>query len=98
MTSSTYDAAQRLTTTIAGAAVSTYTYDPDGNMTVENIAGQFTTFVWGDDERMKNTLYSGGAISTYVYDGDRRRRSYAEPGGSLTTVVYRGNDILEERS
>jgi YD repeat-containing protein len=98
VTTSAYDAAQHLVTSILGSAPSTYTHDLDGNITVENLAGAVTTFVWGDDETMRNVIYSTGAISTYTYDGDGRRRSYIEPGGTLTTIVYLGRDILEERS
>ena len=93
-----FDAATRLTTSIQGTSVGTYTFDNAGNQILDNVAGALTTCQYDPENRLLFASSSSG-VSSYTYQGhDGLRRTWAEPTFSLTTTVWDGSDYLQERS
>jgi hypothetical protein len=88
----------RLTTSIQGTSVGTYTFDNAGNQILDNVAGALTTSQYDPENRLLFAS-SSSAVSSYTYQGyDGLRRSWQELGSSLTTTVWDGSDYLQERS
>lgn len=95
-TTFTYVAASRLTTSIAGTAVTTYPFDANGSQTNANAAGTITTMVYDFERRM--VCSTNGAVSaTITYSGEGYKRS-TQAGGTTTAIIWDGLDILQERS
>jgi YD repeat-containing protein len=93
-----FDPATRLTTSIQGTSVGTYTFDNAGSQTLDNVAGVLTTCQYDPENRLLFAT-SSSAVSSYTYQGyDGLRRSWQELGTSLTTIVWDGSDYLQERS
>jgi RHS repeat-associated protein len=95
-----YDAANRLTTSLLGATqLTTYTYSNAGEMTGEqcDVLGVRSTFVYDAEHRCLNELRASGANHTYTYAFDGLRRS-AHMAGTANAVsfVWDGTDLLNE--
>ena len=89
-----YDLANRLTTSISGAALTSYTFDPNGNNTVVLTTGA-VTMAYDKENRLVNYLSSAAAAS-YTYSGDGLKRSEWN-AGIPTTLVWNGQDYLQGR-
>jgi RHS repeat-associated protein len=79
----------------AGATVTTYTYDPNGNLLAENEAGSITTLTWGYEDELLTAQASNGTLTTMTYDGDLKRRKRAQ-AASWTTYLWDGQQIVLE--
>ncbi|WP_129136899.1 RHS repeat protein [Luteimonas sp. YGD11-2] len=79
----TYNAANQLslvTNTTTGATVSSFAYDPQGNLSSRS--GNPYVFDYG------NRLRTAGALETYLYDGHGRRVKATRQGGAAIYSVY----------
>ncbi len=96
VTTSTYDAANQLQTSIApGGAVTTYSYDGAGNLVGENVAGAATSYIFDGPNRLTDVYPATGSDVTFVYDPDGRRVQKAV-GAELTRFVWDGERLLVE--
>jgi len=97
VSASTYDAANRLVTSVAGTSTTTYTYDSDGNLTnITEPDGTLTTMVYDQEDRLIRHE-SGSTITTYTYDGDGLKRT-EQTGSAITTLLWDGSDYVQARS
>ena len=94
----TYDAANQMTTMLQGSAPTTYTFDRNGNRTIDHVLTDTTDYSYDDENRLVHISAPGAQFNTYTYDGDGRRRSYTERTVSLTTIIWDGDDYLMEIS
>lgn len=67
------DLASRLTTVISGAAVSSFSFDNDGNQILVNAARVFTTMTYDKENLLATNLALGSSVS-YTYSGDMLER------------------------
>ncbi len=91
-----YNAASRITTIQDGPTMVTQTYDGNGNLSLENRGGVFSTYSYDRENRL-NVLNDVGALSTMTYAGDGLRRS-KQAAGKLTTYIWDGTDYLQEQT
>ena len=94
----TYDAFNRIVTSLRGGSIlTTFTYDNNGNPTLENIAGNPQSYTYDKENRLTKVVWAGDtATSTYTYAADGLRRSKQETGTALTTMIWDGDDYLGE--
>jgi len=95
-TGHTYDIANRLTTSISGATVTSFSFDANGNQILVNIAGALTSMSYDKENRLNLYLASGSSVS-YTYSGDMLKRC-EWVSGTPTTLVWDGQDYIEGRS
>ena len=96
LTSSTYDAANQLVTSVSAGGMTTYTYDQAGNLTLVHAPGNVrTSYSWDDENRNTKLIIPGGAITTMAYrhDGLRVRKQTA---AGTTEFIYDGQNYLLE--
>ena len=93
-TTYSYDAANQLNTETS-AAVTTYTYDNNGNTTIINAAGSLTTHTWDLENLTTKTQLPTGTVNTMTYDGDGVRRQLQDSGG-VKNFVWDGQNLLLE--
>ena len=96
LTSSTYDAANQLVTSVSAGGTTTYTYDQAGNLTLVHAPGNVrTSYSWDDENRNTKLIIPGGAITTmsYRHDGLRVRKQTA---AGTTKFIYDGQKYLLE--
>lgn len=74
--------------------MSTYTYDNNGNLTLENVGGAITTNQFDRENRL-SSVNASGSLETYTYSGDGLRRTKND--GVVTTFIWDGNDYLMEK-
>lgn len=91
-----YDIADRLTTSQFGVAITSYTYDANGNKTCENVNGVNTYYAYDNENKLAKRTDPDLRIATYTYQADGLRRSKQEPGEALTTFVWDGLNYLGE--
>jgi len=93
-----YDLADRLTTSISGTTVTTYTFDNNGNLLEENNNGALTSYSYNCENRLLQQIGSGGSISTYSYLGNGLRITNQESSSQLlhTTVWDKDQNYLGE--
>jgi uncharacterized protein RhaS with RHS repeats len=60
-----YDLASRLTTSVAGTAVTTFGFDPNGNQTNVNSVGTLTTMGYDKENRM-TSHEQATSVATYM--------------------------------
>ena len=93
-----YNAGSRLTTSVNGASVTTYTFDANGNMILESVNGNSTSYIYDPENRL--TQYVNGLeTTTYTYDGTglRRSKQLVQSGSTQTTTyIWDGTDYLGE--
>ena len=71
----TYDVANKLLTSLAGTAVTTYSYDANGNLAgVSELAG-LTTMSYDKENRL--SVHLNGGVTTYSYSGGGKKRTEA---------------------
>jgi len=74
LTTSTYDAANQLQSSLAVAGTTTYTFDADGNQElVVAPSGNRTTTTWNFENQPTKIAFPGGGLATYTYNADNRR-------------------------
>lgn len=93
----TYNRFGQLVTMIFGPALTTFTYDNNGSMTLEHTGAARITMAYTPENRMKLRIEADGARMTSVYDGDGLRRVRANAGG-VTTFIWDGADYLAEQN
>ena len=97
-TTFTFDAASRIVTSIQGSALTTFTFDRNGNQTVVAPAGSAaTTLTYDAENRQKEyrEMVAGAlSITTYQYDGDGLKRLAVNPDATRTSFVWDGQDYL----
>ncbi len=104
VTTSTYDAARRLTTVTAPPAplalVTTYGYDPDGRLlqTRQSAAGAVlatTSAAYTPSGKLATATDANGNVTRYAYDAADRLARVADPAGRITTYAY---DAMSRRT
>jgi RHS repeat-associated protein len=83
---SSFDAANRLVTTTAPAAATTYVYDADGNLTSASNSSGTTQYTWDSRNRLQSIVAPSGQTTSFVYDFGRNliSRTDAGPVANLT--------------
>jgi YD repeat-containing protein len=94
---STYDAANRLVTSVDGSGPSTYTFDSNGNMTKVAAPSSVTTMVYDIENRLVRHE-SGGVTTTYTYQGSDGLKRSEQVGAARTTIIWDGDEYLQERN
>jgi RHS repeat-associated protein len=80
------------TTTATGGASTTYSYDPDGQLTTKVAAGVTTRYTW-DPQGHLTSANVGGATSSFTYGPDGSRWVQTNP---TETVVYLAGQELHQ--
>jgi YD repeat-containing protein len=93
-----YNAANQLVTLLQGATLTTYTFDKNGNKTLDNLNGSSITYQYDPENRLLEYNNPANGISTYTYAGDGLRRTRQDPGGPVTLAVWDDRNYLDERS
>ena len=94
--SMSYDGTSRIVTAMDGATLVTYTFDANGNMTVENRGGISTNYSYDNENRLSVQTDPDGTKTTMSYQGsDGLRRSRWTPS-VWTTFIWDGSDYLGE--
>ena len=96
-TTSTYDAANELSTSNAfSVGVTTYTSDANGNLlTSLNPSGQRITNTWDFENRLTQVALPSAIVDTFTYNGDGQRVQKIDSTGT-TKHVWDGQNILLE--
>jgi RHS repeat-associated protein len=92
----TYDAANQLTLRDADGALTTYSYDANGNLLAQQkpYAGT-TTFTWGYENELLTSLEPDGDLVTMTYDGDLQRRQRVAGATEINFVWDREQVLME---
>jgi YD repeat-containing protein len=96
---STYDAANRLVTTVASGLTTTFAYWPEG--TLSKVTEPTVTYTYGQDVEHRLAWQSAnpGGIRTRVYDANGKMACYSgPPPAGVLTIVWDGDDYLQLRS
>ena len=88
-----YDLASRLTTVVSGSAVTSYSFDNNGNQILVNASGSLTTMAYDKENRLATYLAPGSSVS-YAYSGDMLKRC-ERVSGSPTTLIWDGQNYLQ---
>ena len=76
-----------------------YTYDANGNMITKTHRqlGTVTTFIWDEENRLKQIDFANGNSETYKYDGKGNRVQKIEPWGKTNYIYsYSGQLVYQE--
>ena len=77
----------------------TFTYDNNGNPSVDNINANPQTYTYDNENRLTKVVWANRtATSTYTQAGDGLRRTKQENGTTLTTIIWDGDEYLMEKS
>jgi len=95
LTTSTYDAANQLKTSVAAAGTTTYAFDAAGNQLTESAPTGITTSTWDDENRRTKVVLPSAVINTAVYNGDSLRVEKQDSTGT-TLLIWDGQAYLEE--
>ena len=94
---STFDAANRLVTTVSGGLTTTYAYSRNGGNT-SVLEGGGAIYTMGYDNMLRlNHQIATATYTTYTYDADDFKR-YEDTSSGRTTIVWDGSDYLQGRS
>ena len=91
VTSTTYNAANRLTTRVAAGVTQSPTYDANGSMISDGV----NTYTWDARNRLTK-VGTNGSIASFAYDAFGRRTS-AMRGGTTTGFLYAGDEVVQEQ-
>ncbi len=89
MTSSAYDAGNRLTSRVTSAGTQTPTWDANGSMTSDGL----NSYVWDT----RNRMTAIGSQASFVYDAFGRRTSVTKNGMAAISYLYSGDDVIQEQ-
>ncbi len=78
LTTSTFDAANQLQTTIDSTGTTTYTFDAAGNQRIVQAPAKVTTNTWNYENQQVGIQSTDGTLVTMMYNADFRR-VYKEP-------------------
>lgn len=96
VTTSTYDAANRLLTEITPSGTSTFTFDADGNRTQqETPAGDLTTLTWDSQNRNIAVELPSLTIVTSVFNSDHNKVQ-RDDGTDVTNFLWDFKDLILE--
>ncbi|MFM9926236.1 RHS repeat-associated core domain-containing protein [Variovorax sp. H27-G14] len=92
----TYNTSQlAATATEPNGAVTTYSYDPHGNLLAStNALGHVTGYTYDNANRVASTTAPNGLVTTYTYD-PRDRLLTQTVGGQTTTLTYKPYGTVE---
>ncbi|MCL5283446.1 MAG: hypothetical protein M1330_01855 [Armatimonadetes bacterium] len=100
----TYTARNELYTVADSAGTTTYTRDPDGNITGETLPNNATvTNTYDNDDRLSTVTNDGpgGTVLSsfsYAYNSDSQRTGVTENGGSAVNYAYNALHRLTEET
>ena len=92
----TQDGSQRLESIQQGVVTTNYSYDSNGNMTVEDVSGTKTTYAYNRENPMQ-ALQAPCGVSTCAFDSDGLRITKQAASGTIV-YVWDGSDYLGEIS
>ena len=101
LTTSTYDAANRLQTAEEISGITTYTFDASGNQrTIETPSGEITTFSWSFENQLVQIEEPDDVVTTQVYapvtrNSDELRLS-KETDVGVTNFIWDNQNIIRE--
>jgi RHS repeat-associated protein len=73
----------------------TYSYDANGNLTLEQTDLSQTAYTWDDENRLLRVDYPNGTTETYTYSADGLRQKKVAPS-STVLYVRNGQNVLQE--
>lgn len=92
-----YDSRGRLVDTTTGTRTTQYSYNTSGNLaSVENAAGDLTSFGYDDLGRLNQVNYPDGGTLTQSYDANGNLIELAPPGQPVHRFSYNGVNINDE--
>lgn len=92
-----YDASSRLTTSISGTSVTTYTFDSNGNLTnVRPATGNRTTMAYDKENRLVDWKQGAATnATTYKYNGFGQKVNETNATGfNAYALIWDGDDYL----
>jgi RHS repeat-associated protein len=96
LTTYSYNAAdEMLTIAPTGSTTTTLSYDPNGNLSLENAGGLLTTYTWDGENRLITRADPTNGILTSTYFATGLRSSLVTPSTS-TIYVRDGQNLLIE--
>ena len=101
LTTSTYDAANRLQTAEEINGITTYTFDANGNQrSVETPSGDITTYSWSYENQLIQIEEPDDVITTQVYAPINRKadelRIIKETDAGITNFIWDDQNIIRE--
>jgi len=101
LTTSTYNAANRLVTAEDISGITTYTFDANGNQrTVETPANEITTYSWTYENQLAQLEEPDDVITTYVYAPTNRRgeelRLVKETETGIINYIWDDQNLIQE--
>jgi|GEM_PF-1928221 len=101
LTTSTYDAANRLVTAEDISGITTYTFDANGNQrTVEMPTNDITTYSWTYENQLAQLEEPDDVVTTYVYAPTNRRgdelRLSTETDAGLVQFLWDDQNLIQE--
>jgi len=101
LTTSTYDAANRLITSEDASGITTYTFDANGNQcVVETPAGEITTYSWSFEDQLIQIEEPDDVVTTQAYAPVTRNadelRFTKETENGITQFIWDNQNIIRE--
>ncbi len=97
LTTSVYDAANQLKTSVSSSGVTTFTYDLAGNQHIQQAPTGVTTSTWNNENRRTLVALPSGVLNTFSYNGDGLRAQLQNSTGG-SRMVWDGRAYLAETS
>ncbi|WP_339733653.1 RHS repeat domain-containing protein [uncultured Gimesia sp.] len=102
ITTSVYDAANRLETSEETAGITTYTYDKNGNQTsIEDPASDITTYTWTYENQLAEIESPNSDVVTYTYAPVNKKndeyRLTKETDLEFTSYLWDDQNIILEQ-
>jgi RHS repeat-associated protein len=79
----------------------TQSFDANGNLTLQNAGGAFSTFAWDGENRMVGYQNPAGVVGTLLYSADGLRKAADVQDGSAVETwrfVWDGQNVLRKES
>ncbi len=97
LTTSVYDAANQLKTSVSSSGVTTFTYDLAGNQHIQQAPTGVTTSTWNNENRRTARGFAQRVLNTFSYNGDGLRAQLQNSTGG-SRMVWDGRAYLAETS